>query len=348
MTTEMMKTRTVIVCVMLAAGLGRAASTNPAPKFGEVYQVLSTNLEGVSPEELNRAAVRGLLDQLGARVSLERGPGGGEAEALAGIRVFDNAFAYFRVTTVSSNLPEAFRAAYHHVSQTNAGKIKGIVLDLRFAGGTDYEGAAKMADCFLNGDRPLLNWQQGSARATKKDDAISAPVAILVNSQTSGAAEALAAVMRESAIGLILGGTTAGRASVFKEFALSDGEKLRVAVAPVSLGSGAALTQGVVPDIIVDTSLEDEKVFLQNPYASPHPSEVAKTEATNQVIASPRRFNEAELVREHAEGEDMEDILDEAGPAVAEPGPPVVADPVLARALDLLKGLAVVQPTHPG
>jgi hypothetical protein len=32
---------------------------------------------------------------------------------------------------------------------------------------------------------------------------------------------------------------------------------------------------------------------------------------------------------------------------MAEP-PPVVADPVLARALDLLIGLAVVQPNRPG
>ena len=102
------------------------------------------------------------------------------------------------------------------------------------------------------------------ARATRKDDAILVPVAILVNSQTSGAAEALAAVMREGAVGLIVGATTAGQASVFKEFPLSNGQKLRVAVARVSLAGGAALTQGIVPDIPVEANLADEE-WTENP-----------------------------------------------------------------------------------
>src|SRR5208282_4163866 len=104
-----------------------------------------------------------------------------------------------------------------------------------FADGTDYEAAAKVADCFLNSDRPLLDWQTGSARATKKADAIAAPVAILVNGRTTGAAEALAAVLRDANVGLILGATTAGQASLYKVFPLSNGQELRVAVAPVSL-----------------------------------------------------------------------------------------------------------------
>ena len=60
---------------------------------------------------------------------------------------------------------------------------------------------------------------------------------------------------------------------------------------------------------------------------------------TNRNIRRPR-FNEAELVRERREGATM-DADDNA--REAEPDKPVVHDPVLARALDLLKGLAVVR-----
>jgi hypothetical protein len=54
------------------------------------------------------------------------------------------------------------------------------------------------------------------------------------------------------------------------------------------------------------------------------------------------RFNEAELVREHREGRDR-DTGETPRARAPEPERPVVSDPALARALDLLRGLAVVR-----
>ncbi|HEV7925898.1 MAG TPA: S41 family peptidase, partial [Verrucomicrobiae bacterium] len=230
---------------------------------------------------------------------------------------------------------------------TNKSKIKGLVLDLRFAGGYDYPAAAKLADSFLNSDHPLLNWQTGSAHATLKADAITIPVAILVNSQTAGAAEAVAAVLRDNNVGLILGTKTAGAASVFKEFPLRDGSKLRVAVAPVGFGAGKTLANGVAPDIALNTSPEDERAYLQDPFKVLHPPPVAKADAAAKEFADEPRMNEVELIREHRDGDAPDQIPARNTPEMAEP-PPVVADPVLARALDLLIGLAVVQPNRPG
>jgi hypothetical protein len=61
-----------------------------------------------------------------------------------------------------------------------------------------------------------------------------------------------------------------------------------------------------------------------------------------------RRFNEAELVREQREGADLEAEFGGSGPAPTESNIKLVRDPVLSRALDLLKGLAVIQKPHPG
>ncbi len=349
-----MKTRNLILCLFLAAMVSRADSGNSVPRFDEVYQVLGANLAGVTADGLNRAAVQGLLDQLAPRVTLLSASAGGQSAdsnsaPLAQARVFDRSFAYIRVASVNSKLPGAFRDAYRVINQTNSGKIKGIVLDLRFADGDDYQAAAMTADCFLNSDQPLLDWQQGSARASKKTDAIQAPVAILINSQTTGAAETVAAALREAGVGLILGSTTAGQANVYKDFPLSNGDKLRVAVAGVIVGVGKALTNGVAPDIAVDTSLQDEKAYLQDPYKDLHPAELAQADAGTNASAEPRpRFNEAELVREHKSGQDEGNQSDDAAPVRAAPLPHVVADPTLARALDLLKGLAVAQPGRPG
>jgi hypothetical protein len=356
----MMNIRNLVLCLCLAPGLAGAASTAPTPKFDEVFKVLSTNLGGVSAADLDRAAVEGLIAQLGPRVTLVDGSShnqfGSTAAPVASWRVFDGAFAYLRVADVSGNLPAAFRSTFRQMTETN--KIKGLVLDLRFAGGTDYEAAAKVADCFLNGEHPLLDWHSGSAHSTKKADAIQVPVTILVNCKTTGAAEALAAVLREENVGLILGSATAGQASLYKEFPLSNGEELRVAVASVSLSGGKVLAQGVVPDVAINASLEDQRAQLQDPYLELHsdvasatattnkPAAVAKTAtATNGTPRPARRFNEAELVREHQAGEDGEGNEIAGAPA---PVVPVIADTVLSRALDLLKGLSIVQPNRPG
>jgi hypothetical protein len=69
---------------------------------------------------------------------------------------------------------------------------------------------------------------------------------------------------------------------------------------------------------------------------------------TNQASSTNRarrtRFNEAELVRERREGPPFDN--DSAPPRETEPEKPVVRDPALARALDVLKGLAVVRRTR--
>jgi C-terminal processing protease CtpA/Prc len=356
-----LNTRNFLFCFLLAATIGRAATGGAPPKFDEVYQLLRSNLDGVSQAELDRAAVKGLLEQLPGQAMLVESNSAAispASDTLGKVALYDDSYACLRISRVEGNLAEKLRAAYDGLARTNTAKIKGVILDLRFAAGNDYAAAAAAADCFLNSDQPLLEWGTGSARATKKTNAITAPVAILVNSQTAGAAEALAAALREADIGLILGGTTAGQANIFKEFTLANGEKLRIATSQIKLGDGTALAKGLKPDIAVEASLADERACLDDPYKILHPSAPAKNGfATNSNLASTnpparRPTNEAELVRERRAGETLDDDSDELSPQIIaapeEPAPPVIADAALARALDLLKGLAVIQQSRPG
>ena len=134
-------------------------------------------------------------------------------------------------------------------------KLDGVILDLRYAAGDDYASAAATAELFVKKEQPLLNWGNGMVRSKDKSDAISLPVAVLVNRQTAGAAEALAAVLRETGAGLILGSRTAGQAMIAQEFPLKNGERLRIATAPIQLGDGSTLSeQGLKPDIAVEVA----------------------------------------------------------------------------------------------
>jgi hypothetical protein len=173
-------------------------------------------------------------------------------------------------------------------------------------------------------------------------------VAILVNRDTAGAAEALAAVLREAGAGLILGGKTAGGAMVGREFPLKNGQKVRIATSPVKLGDGSALSaQGLTPDIEVAVRAEDERAYRDDAYALwPRTNATgvlaaSAGEATNRPTRRPR-ISEADLVRERREGTNL-NTDDFTAVRDREPEKPLIRDPALARAVDLLKGLAVVR-----
>ena len=105
---------------------------------------------------------------------------------------------------------------------------------------------------------------------------------------------------------------------------------------------------GVKPDITVEVDPQQERSYYVDAF-----KEIPRTNLliggglalTNQTggtnpIARKNRYNEAELVRERKEGAS----LDSDVPAGRfEPETPTVQDPALARALDVLKGLALVR-----
>jgi hypothetical protein len=178
---------------------------------------------------------------------------------------------------------------------------------------------------------------------------------LLANRKTSGAAEALAGMMRQAEIGLLLGSKTAGQASIAKEFELSNGQRLRVGTTPVRLANGKFLpASGIAPDIAVDLSSEDELAYYGDAYRSLVRSNRLAgimsgfTNEASPTLSNrrPRRINEAELVRMQREGESI-DFSTNSNQREAGGGAPTLQDPVLSRALDLLKGLAVVQQFRP-
>jgi hypothetical protein len=345
----------LFLMVWLAALAGgastSAASTNPPPDLGEVYELLRAHLAGVTDADLNRAAVEGLLTQLRGKVTLVTSESAASTKppgprVLKSVLLEEDIF-YARVGLVAEGLAREIQEAFQSLNGTN--RFKGVVLDLRFAGGEDFAAAAGAAELFIAGERPLLDWGDGMVRSKPSDKAIRLPVAVLVNRDTSGAAEALAAILREAGSGLILGGATAGGAMVARDFPLKNGQHLRIATVPVKLGDGSPLSaQGVKPDIDVPVAADLERAHLENAYAVlprtgtvPGPGGLAATEANNRPVRRPR-ISEADLVRERREGTNL-NLETFTAVRDREPERPVISDPVLARAVDLLKGLAVVR-----
>ena len=340
--------------LVLGVALSASAATNDAPDFKQVFDLIRTHLKGATDTSLNQAAVEGLLSSLRGKVSVV----GGEqpktqtnSPALAKSSALEGDVAYVRIARVDDEVAQDIGAAMKSLAATN--KLSGLVLDLRFAEGEDYAAAAAVADLFQTKAKPLLDWGEGAVSSKEKSDAIKMPVAVLVNRETGGAGEALAAIMRETGGGLILGSATTGRAMIGQEFPLKNGQRLRIATSPVKLGDGTPLSpQGLKPDIEVAVSPEDERNYLGDPYVS-----LTKTSApaaglslTNQPGGTNRpgrrpRPSEADLVRARREGTNLDAETLSSRPA--EPEKPLIRDPALARSVDLIKALAVVRQARP-
>ena len=357
--------RRTILRAGLAAALawpaaGRAAEAN-TPDFKEVYDLIRSHLAGESEADLDQSAVRGLLTELHSKVALVNDGTGTNATPtgplVAKSALFDGPVAYLRVGQVGDGLAKQVASAYKDLSGSTNG-LKGIVLDLRYADGTDYAAAADTADLFVSKEVPLLDWGNGMTRSKQKNDAIILPVAVLVNQQTAGASEALAGILRQTDRGLILGANTAGEATMAQNYPLKNGQSLRIATAAVKLGNGEILSvHGVKPDIQVAVNPQDEKMYLADPFRELSKPQTllagtiyAPATGTNTTTgagtnrAGRGRVSEADLIRERKEGRE----LDDTQPTIRdlEPQKPVVRDPVLGRALDLIKGLSVMQQGH--
>jgi len=341
-----------MIGLALLAGLTAGTARGETPvRFQELYDLLKTNLLGATDAELNRAAVQGLVEKLRPRVILvgDTPPATFPDKSAAPVTatVLDRSYGYVRLTRVDAGAASEFLAAWDKMISTN--KLKGLVIDLRFADGQDYGAVVTLADRFFAGEQPLVDWGQGWKSSTRKSSPIALPVAVLVNGRTTGAAEALAGILRHGEVALLVGTNTAGEASMAREFPLQSGQRVRVAIAPVKVIGGRELPHtGLKPDITVDVKPEDELAWYADAYkimpriarATASPTNDLNLSATNRPR---RRLNEADLVRMTREGVPFDPEFTNPPTRVTEPLPPTVNDPALARALDVLKGLAVVQ-----
>ena len=164
---------------------------------------------------------------------------------------------------------------------------------------------------FADGDNPDAAKAAADLFAAKK-----LPLAVLTDGQTRDAAAQLAELLRNARAGLIFGSATSGTTNL----------------APIQ------------PDIAVKVSPEDERVFLENPYATPVTNETNSPAATNNLLQFVDNTSEADLVR--AKIKDGNEDGNPPPPQKAGPPKPFIRDPVLARAVDLLKGMAIVRAPH--
>jgi carboxyl-terminal processing protease len=141
--------------------------------------------------------------------------------------------AYIHVGSFDGGTLQEFLDATRQLGGTN---VRGLLLDLRGNHGGVLDAAVGLASLFLGPD-VLVVTQRGRAVPEKSLRTVAEPahydaaLVVLVNGETAGAAEVLAAALQEHDRALIVGEPTLGEGVVGSVTALSSGTGLRLTTA---------------------------------------------------------------------------------------------------------------------
>jgi len=164
-----------------------------------------------------------------------------------------NGFGYIKVNGL---FPEAGGEVARFVRGSGSAAHRGIILDLRGARGSDETSVRTIAGLFVPPGQFLYAHRDHDSRdlnvvKSEEADPVSMPVMVLIDRDTSGAAEMLAAVLLATAkTALLIGEATAGE-FLLREPVDFDGESILMATRVLDTADGTRFngTFGVVPTV---------------------------------------------------------------------------------------------------
>ncbi len=145
-----------------------------------------------------------------------------------------------------------------------AGRSRKVLLDLRDSSGDDAQQGIRLANFFIKqGTIATLQGQKFPTQTFTADPVKSltdAPIAVLVNRGTYGAAELVAGAILDVKRGDVVGERTFGEGSVQKTIELPDGAALLLTVAKYQSPNGKKIEDdAVTPNVAVEEPIVDDE-----------------------------------------------------------------------------------------
>jgi hypothetical protein len=289
------------------------------------------NPNALKDQEINRATLEGLLTRLhGGAMLLPGKTTNPESLAPFYSEVLGDHIGYSRIGSLTS---DNLRAMEKALTDFTSKKVDALVIDLRATGSNDFDIATEATKRLVPKGKTLWTLRKTAAHQDRvftsdRDPLFQGTIMVLIDGETSGPAEAMAAALKAHGQTLLIGQPSAGRAVEYSDFPLSSGKILRVAVGEVIAPSGQSLFPGgVKPDLPVELSLaQKHQIFTLS----------MQRGLTTFVFERERpHFNEAALIA----GTNPElDIRQQRRNPDEN-----LHDAVLQRAVDVITSLAVFQ-----
>ncbi|MBE0616495.1 MAG: S41 family peptidase, partial [Proteobacteria bacterium] len=171
--------------------------------------------------------------------------------------------AHLRIASFSRGVTQDLQAALKEIHAKN---LAGAVLDLRNNPGGLLEEAIGGASQFLTGGNVLLE-KDADGEITpmpvvQGGVAPDLPLVVLINEGTASGAEILAGALQDARRATLVGATTFGTGTVLREFPLSDGSAVMLAVREWLTPNGHTIWHaGIKPQLVVALSPDTFPVF---------------------------------------------------------------------------------------
>jgi len=338
----------------LSAAKSPAPSASPTPGPEQIIDSLGdgdlqaaiallksnfTNPDALTDTELNRATLAGLLVRMPGGLMLLPPQARGEsatpeADASFYSEVFDGHIGYLRIGSLNGgNLKEMDKNLQNFVAK----KVDAVIVDLRASNVGDFATAAEFAKRFCPKGKTLFTVRKPAARqdrsfSSDRDPTFQGLIVALIDSDTAGGAEAVAADFRLYDKALLVGQLSAGRAVEYSDLPLPSGKILRVASAEAILADGQPLFPGgLKPDLPVEMPVTDKRQIFRLSSEKGMTPFVYETERPH--------LNEAALIAGTNPEFDIPDAQRRNRGREKQPA----RDSVLQRALDVVTSLEIYQ-----
>jgi carboxyl-terminal processing protease len=228
---------------------------------------------------------------------------------------------YVRITTFNEQTEAKLREALEALEGELGDKMKGVVVDLRNNPGGLLEQAVQVADTFL--DRGEIVSTRGRRtdsiqrfNARQGDLLEGRPMVVLINGGSASASEIVAGALQDHDRAIVMGTPSFGKGSVQTIMPLPGHGAIRLTTARYFTPAGTSIqAKGITPDIEVRQS---------------------RVEVIDQGAARREADLRGRLENDQVEDQGSEPVADGTEGAVGE-----AEDYQLARAIDLLRGVAM-------
>jgi carboxyl-terminal processing protease len=179
-----------------------------------------------------------------------------EADPAASVtsRIAAPGIGYMRVVSVGANTAAQLKTQAADLAKNGAQKL---IVDIRRTSNGSFDEGLQMARLFVPKGTLAIRESKGAARetisATAGDGSVTLPMAILLDTGTSGAAELFASALSGNKRADLIGEHTIGRAAQQKLVKLPDGSGLWLSTSRFLTPSGEQLHEkGLTPTVPVD------------------------------------------------------------------------------------------------
>jgi hypothetical protein len=225
------------------------------------------NPDAVDDVQIGRATLQGLLVRLNKGLLLLPGKEATPPETPAPFyaEVLEDHIGYIRFGTINST---NLQALDKRLADFAAKKVDALIIDLRASDSGDFASAAEFGKRFVPKGKTLFSLRkqdkQDHPSISDRDPPYAGLIAVLVDGDTSGPAEAIAVALRTHDKALIIGQPSAGSGVEYSDQSLPSGRILRVAVAQCIGADGRRLyPDGVTPDLPVEMSAVDKRQIFR-------------------------------------------------------------------------------------